>query len=70
MDELRRRRSRRDEAIRGLSDRVYCQYYRCMVLRKKLEVTAEGSGTYEKRKAQLIRGERRYSSMKKRLSSP
>jgi hypothetical protein len=69
IDELRRRRLDRDEELRGLNERIHCQYYRCIVLKKKLEVALEGSAQYEKIKGQLERAQTRYNTMKKRLAS-
>ncbi|MDR1985901.1 MAG: hypothetical protein LBP88_02880 [Treponema sp.] len=68
IDEVRRRRLERDEEIRGLNERIQCQYYRCMVFKKKLEVTLEGTAKYEKIKGQMERGQVRYNAMRKRLA--
>ncbi|MDR0629651.1 MAG: hypothetical protein LBG24_08475 [Treponema sp.] len=69
IDELRKRRLARDEELRGLNERIQCQYYRCVVLKKKLEVTLEGSAQHEKIKGQLERAQTRYNTMRKRLAS-
>ncbi|MHB9291820.1 hypothetical protein Holit_00906 [Hollandina sp. SP2] len=69
IDEVRRRRLERDEELRGLNERVQCQYYRCMVFKKKLEVALEGTAQYEKIKGQMERAEIRYNTMRKRLAA-
>ncbi|MDR2394440.1 MAG: hypothetical protein LBD93_09855 [Treponema sp.] len=69
IDELRNRRLERDEARRGLLERVECQYYRCIVFRKKLETALEGSVHYEKIKGQMERAQIRYNGMRKRLAA-
>ncbi|MDR2633303.1 MAG: hypothetical protein LBC51_06725 [Treponema sp.] len=69
IDAMRKRRLERDEARRGLMERVESQYYRCMVFRKKLETLMEGTRQYERIKGQMERATLRYTRMRNRLAA-
>ncbi|MDR3115255.1 MAG: hypothetical protein LBU25_07020 [Treponema sp.] len=69
INELRRRRLERDEELRGLNERIQCQYFRYIVFKKKLESALEGSVHYERIKGQLERARIRYNRMRKRLAA-
>ncbi|MDR2797660.1 MAG: hypothetical protein LBB80_04890 [Treponema sp.] len=69
IDELRRRRLKRDEELRGLNERIQCQYYRYIVFKKKLEGALGRSVQYEKIKGQMERAQIRYNTMRKRLAA-
>jgi hypothetical protein len=68
IDRLRELRLKRDENIRALQERIYTQFYRCIVIEKKLKNTVPNSGRHEKLQNRLIRGRLRLQSMRKRLS--
>jgi hypothetical protein len=68
IDRLRELRLQRDENIRALQERVYTQFYRCIVFEKKLKNAVPDSERYEKLQNRLIRGRRRLQSMRNRLS--
>jgi DNA-directed RNA polymerase specialized sigma24 family protein len=68
VDRLRELRLKRDEDIRALRERIYTQFYRCIVLEKKLRNIVSDSGRYEKLQNRLVRGRLRLQSMRKRLS--
>jgi hypothetical protein len=68
IDELRKRRLKRDEEVRGLQERIYCQYYRCIAFENRLNAVAEDSAYYEKMKGRLERARIRLGTMKKRLA--
>jgi hypothetical protein len=68
IDRLRELRLRRDENIRALRERIYTQFYRCIVLEKKLKNTVSDSDRHDKLQNRLIRGRLRLQSMRKRLS--
>jgi DNA-directed RNA polymerase specialized sigma24 family protein len=69
VEELRKLRLRRDEEIRGLRERIHCQYYRCIAFEKRMESVSEDSAHHIKMKEKLIRARARLRTMKARLAS-
>jgi biotin operon repressor len=68
IEKLRNWRTRREETIRILQERIVCQFYRCIVVEKRLRSAAEGSARYEKLAKSLKGARERLTSMRKRLS--
>jgi biotin operon repressor len=68
IEKLRDWRTRRDETIRVLQERIFCQFYRCIVFEKRLRGASEGSARYEKLSKNLKGARERLASMRKRLS--
>jgi hypothetical protein len=68
IDGLREIRLQREENIRALQERIYTQFYRCMVVEKKLRNAAPDSGRREKLRNRLLRGRKRLQSMRERLA--
>jgi hypothetical protein len=68
IDGLRELRLKREETIRALQERIYTQFYRCMIFEKKLKHTASDSGRYERLWNRLIRTRKRLQSMRSRLA--
>jgi DNA-binding NarL/FixJ family response regulator len=68
IDGLRELRLKREEHIRALQERIYTQFYRCIVFEKKLRNTALDLGRREKLRDRLIRGRKRLQSMRDRLA--
>jgi hypothetical protein len=68
IDRLRELRLKQDENIRALRERIYTQFYRCIVLEKRLKGIVSDAGKYEKLHNRLIRGRLRLRSMRERLS--
>jgi DNA-directed RNA polymerase specialized sigma24 family protein len=69
VEELRALRLRRDEEIRGLRERIHCQYYRCIAFEKRMESLSEDSARYIKTGEKLVRARARLGTMKARLAS-
>jgi hypothetical protein len=69
VDELRKLRLRRDEEIRGLRERIFCQYYRCLAFEKKLDLLPKGSVHYSRMEGRVLRARTRLAAMKTRLAS-
>jgi hypothetical protein len=69
MEELREMRLEREDEIRGLQERIHCQYYRCMAFEKRMLYSMEGSAKYERMKGCLDRARKRLAAMRKRLAS-
>jgi DNA-binding NarL/FixJ family response regulator len=68
IDGLREIRLKREEDIRALQERIYTQFYRCMVVEKKIRNTPPDSERREKLRSRLIRGRKRLQSMRERLA--
>jgi DNA-binding NarL/FixJ family response regulator len=68
IDGLRKIRLRREERIRAMQERIYTQFYRCMVVEKKLKCSAPNSPRREKLQSRLSRGRTRLQSMRERLA--
>jgi hypothetical protein len=68
IDGLRELRLKREEDIRALQERIYTQFYHCMIFEKKLRSAAPDSGRYEKLWNRLNRTRRRLKSMRARLA--
>jgi hypothetical protein len=68
IDGLRELRLKREEDIRALQERIYTQFYHCMIFEKKLRSSPPDSGRYEKLRNRLIKTRRRLKSMRARLA--
>jgi biotin operon repressor len=68
IEKLREWRIQRDEAVRVLQERIVGQFYRCIVIEKRLRAVAEGSARYEKLAKSLKGARERLANMRKRLS--
>jgi DNA-binding CsgD family transcriptional regulator len=68
IDGLQEIRLHREEHIRAMQERIYTQYYRCMVFEKKLKGAAPNSARREKLLSRLARGRKRLKSMRERLA--
>jgi hypothetical protein len=69
VEELRKMRLDREDEIRRLQERLYCQYYRCIAFEKRMMVSVEGSAKHERMKGRLARARKRLASMRKRLAA-
>jgi biotin operon repressor len=68
IEKLRDWRARREELVRVLQERIFCQFYRCIVFEKRLRAASEGTARYEKLSKNLKRARERLANMRKRLS--
>jgi hypothetical protein len=68
IDGLRDLRLKREENIRALQERIYTQFYRCIVFEKKLKSAAQDSARRETLQRRLSRGRKRLQSMRERLA--
>jgi hypothetical protein len=68
IDGLRDLRLRRDEDIRALQERIYTQFYRCIVYEKKLKGAVQDSARHAMLQRRLILGRKRLKSMRARLA--
>jgi biotin operon repressor len=68
IDQMREQRLKRDGYLRVMRERIYCQFYRCLVYEKRLAAMPENSAVFLRMKAQLERARRRLDTMRKRLA--
>ncbi|MDR2661697.1 MAG: hypothetical protein LBC31_01720 [Treponema sp.] len=68
VDELRALRLKREETIRELKERIYCQFYRCLAFEKRMQAAPVYSAHRIKMKRCLETARKRLSSMRRRLS--
>jgi DNA-binding NarL/FixJ family response regulator len=68
IDGLRELRLKREEHIKAFQERVYSQFYRCIVLEKKARNAVPNSVRHEKLQNRLSRGRKRLQSMRERLA--
>jgi len=67
IDELRKRRSKKEAEFLDLRERIHCQHYRCLTYQKRMINSQQGTNYYEKMKNRFERAKKRYASMQKRL---
>ena len=67
IDELRRRRAKKEATIMSLRERIHCQHYRCLAYQKRMLSAQPETDYYERMKYRFERAQKRYHSMKKRL---
>jgi len=65
---IRRIRQERDDEIYQMKERVYCQYYRCIIYEKRLRLLQENSVVYNNLLVKLEKARLRLESMRSRLS--
>jgi len=68
IDKLRSIRAARDEELRDMRERVYSQYYRCIVYEKKLSLMQENSTAAVRMKQRIEKARCRLVTMRKRLA--
>jgi hypothetical protein len=68
IEKMRKIRQKKDDAIYLLKERIYCQYYRCIVYEKRLSLIQENSAAYNNMKLRLEKARLRLEKMRKRLS--
>ena len=61
-------RAKREEELRDIRERVYSQYYRCIVYEKKLSLLPENSMAASKMELRLKKARLRLESMRKRMA--
>jgi hypothetical protein len=64
---MRGMRQKRDDKIYLMKERLYCQYYRCLVYEKKLELAKDNENFPVKLKLKAEKSRRRLENMRKRL---
>lgn len=68
IDNIRKIRQKKDDAIYRMKERIHCQYYRCVVFEKRLSYIQENTASWEKLNYRLIKARQRLEKMRKRLT--
>ena len=68
IDKVRKARQKKDDAIYLMKERVYCQYYRCIVYENKLNLIQENTHAHDKLKIRLEKARQRLSNMRKHVA--
>jgi RNA polymerase sigma factor (sigma-70 family) len=68
VDKIREIRQKKDDALYYMKERIYCQYYRCIVFEKRLLLIQENTAAYEKLKLRLEKAKQRLERMRKRIT--
>ncbi|WP_461246212.1 hypothetical protein [Treponema sp. R6D11] len=67
LNKLRKIRQKKDDLIYDFKERIYCQFYRCIVYENKLSIIRENTFAYEKMYRRLDRAKQRLENMRKRI---
>ena len=68
VEDMKRIKSEREDLMYNVRERVYCQYYRCMVYEKRLTLLSENTISYNKLKRKLDIARKRLNKMRARAS--
>jgi hypothetical protein len=68
VDKLRVLRLKRDEQLRYMRERVYCQFYRCIVYERRIAAMPENSVILARMQMRLLKARQRLAAMRKRLA--
>jgi hypothetical protein len=68
LNKLRKIRQNKDDNIYLLKERIFCQFYRCIIYEKKLSLLRENTLAYKRQLRQLERGKDRLDKMRDRLT--
>jgi len=68
IEKMRKIRQKKDDAIYLMKERIYGQYYRCIVYEKRLSFIQENTDAYDKMKLRRDKARLRLERMRKRLS--
>jgi hypothetical protein len=69
VDTLRNQRLGQEERIRGLQERIYSQFYRCLAFENRMRAFPPGSSHGQAMKKRLEGAKRRLDTMKRRLAT-
>jgi hypothetical protein len=69
VDTLRNQRLGQEERIRGLQDRIYSQFYRCLAFENRMRAFPPGSSHGQAMKKRLDGAKKRLGAMRKRLAA-
>ena len=69
LDVIRKLRQEKDDKIYLMKERIYCQFYRCIVYEKRLTIMNENTGSYNKMTIKLEKARQRLYKMRKRITN-
>jgi len=69
LSKIRKLRQEKDDSIYYLKERIYCQYYRCIVYDKRLSLMKENPIAHSNQKIKLEKARTRLEKMRARLSN-
>jgi hypothetical protein len=69
INKIREIRREKDDKIYLLKERIYCQFYRCIIYEKRLSLIRENTMAYEKLHLRLEKARLRLNKMRKRVTS-
>ncbi|MCL2802054.1 MAG: hypothetical protein FWD28_09885 [Treponema sp.] len=69
LEKVKKIRQKRDDEIYLLKERIYCQFYRCIVYEKRLSYLNENKLAGDKVKRQLEKARKRLENMRQRITS-
>jgi len=69
VNKIREIRQKKDDAIYYMKERIYGQFYRCVVYEKRLSLIQENTAAYDRLKLRLIKARKRLENMRSRLAS-
>ncbi|MDR1929009.1 MAG: hypothetical protein LBQ44_00120 [Treponema sp.] len=69
VEELRKTRLRREDAVNSLRERIHCQFYRCLAFEKRMLAADPSSAHRLRMEKSLELAKKRLAAMRKRLST-
>ena len=69
MERIKKIRRKRDDGIYSLKERIYCQFYRCIIYDRKLAYITDNPMAYNNLKLKRDKARQRLENMRKRLST-
>jgi hypothetical protein len=67
LKKIRKKRQEKDDRHYYQKERIYCQFYRCIIYDKKLSLLNENTTAYNKVKLQLEKARQRLENMRSRM---
>jgi len=68
IDKMQKIRQKKDDEIYRMKERIFSQYYRCMIYEKRLLLVQENSTAHNKLKLRLEKAKTRLERMRKRMT--
>jgi len=65
---IRELRQEKDDKIYYMRERIYCQFYRCIIYEKRLSIIRENTMSYGKLKIRLEKARKRLDKMRERMT--
>jgi len=69
LKKIQKIRQKKDDSIYQLKERIYCQFYRCIIYEKRVSLSQENTSIHLELTIKLDKAKQRLAKMRKRLSS-